>query len=269
MTEFKQIIGRGTRLLWDEDKRYFTILDFRNVTRHFADKDFDGEPISLVQEYIIDEEQGYDSVNEPIVPYEPNAGTEEENTKSEPPNVSSAKVEIIGELVRYYDVNGKLIPESITNYSRQPILGEYATLKDFLHEWNSDLRKEAIIDELRERGVLLDALREAAGNQDIDDFDLICHIAFDKKPLTKTERANNVKKRNYLNRYEGLAREVLTSLLDKYAENGIRVLEGTQVLDIEPFREIGALRIADAFGGRQGFLDAITDLQREIYKEVA
>jgi type I restriction enzyme R subunit len=269
MTEFKQIIGRGTRLLWDDDKRYFTILDFRNVTRLFADKDFDGAPISIVQEYGIDEEQGTDSVCEPITPYDSNVSAEEESQKPEPPKVSSAKVEIIGELVRYIDVDGKLITESITDYSRQQILGEYATLNDFLQEWNSDLRKQAIIDELRERGVLLDTLRSAAGNQDIDDFDLICHIAFDKKPLTKAERANSVKKRDYLNRYEGLAREVLTALLDKYAENGISILEGTKVLEIEPFREIGALQIANAFGGKQGFLDALKDLQTEIYKDAA
>lgn len=270
MTEFKQIIGRGTRLLWDDNKRYFTILDFRNVTRLFADKDFDGEPISVVQEYPIDEESGCDVVCEPIEPYGTEVRTEEEKTKPEPPKISSAIVEIIGELVRYYDVNGKLITESITDYSRQQILGEYATLNDFLYEWNSDLRKQAIINELRERGVLLDALHEAAGNRDIDDFDLICHIAFDKKPLTKAERANNVKKRDYLNRYEGLAREVITALLDKYAENGIQILaEGTKILEIEPFREIGALQIANAFGGKQGFLAAIMELQREIYKEVA
>jgi type I restriction enzyme R subunit len=243
-------------------------LDFRNVTRFFADKDFDGEPISVVQEYSIDEEEGY-SANDPIVPYEPNVDTEEENAKPEPPKVSSAKVEIIGELVRYYDVNGKLITESITDYSRQQILGEYATLKDFLHEWNSDLRKQAIIDELREQGVLLDALREAAGNRDIDDFDLICHIAFDKRPLTKAERAGNVKKHGYLNRYEGLAREVLSALLDKYAESGVQILSGTEVLQIDPFRTIGEIKIANAFGGRKGFLKAIGELQREIYREVA
>jgi type I restriction enzyme R subunit len=270
MTEFKQIIGRGTRLLWDDDKRYFTILDFRNVTRLFADKDFDGEPISVVQEYPIDEDTGCDVVCELIEPYGIEVSAEEERPKPEPPIVTPVKVEIIGELVKYYDVNGKLITESITDYSRQQILGEFATLNDFLHKWNSDLRKQAIIDELRERGVLLDALHEAAENRDMDDFDLICHIAFDKKPLTKAERANNVKKRDYLNRYEGLAREVLTALLDKYAENGIQILaEGTKILEIEPFREIGALQIANAFGGKQGFLAAIMDLQREIYREVA
>ena len=266
MTEFKQIIGRGTRLLWDDNKRYFTIMDIRNVTRLFADKGFDGEPVSVVDEYNYDEEQIHNTVNNPIVPYEIKINTDTEPPKPEPPKVSSVQVEIIGELVRYYDVNGKLITESITDYSRQQIRGAFATLNDFLQSWNSDLRKQAIIDELRERGVLIDALHEAAGNRDIDDFDLICHIAFDKKPLTKAERANNVKKRDYLNRYEGLARDVLTVLLDKYAENGIRVLESTQVLEIDPFREIGTMRIANAFGGKQGFLNAIRDLQIEIYK---
>jgi type I restriction enzyme R subunit len=286
MTEFKQIIGRGTRLLWDDDKRYFTILDFRNVTRLFADKDFDGEPVSVVEECEVCGKNPCECEQQPPEPCSfcgqspcicpcPFCGHNPcicppPPPKPEPPKVSSVKVEIIGELVRYIDIDGKLITESITDYSRQQILGEYATLNDFLKEWNSDLRKQAIIDELLDRGVLLDALRNAAGNQDIDDFDLICHIAFDKKPLTKAERANSVKKRNYLNRYEGLAREVLTALLDKYAENGISMLEGTKVLEIDPFCKIGSLQqIANAFGGKQGFLDAIMDLQREIYREVA
>jgi type I restriction enzyme R subunit len=146
----------------------------------------------------------------------------------------------------------------------------YATLNDFLKAWNGDLRKQAIFDELKERGVLIDVLRESAGNRDIDDFDLICHIAFDKKTLTKTERVNNVKQRHYLNCYEGLARKVLLALLDKYAKNGIQILEGTQVLQLDPFRTFGnETQIANAFGGKQGFLDAVKELQMEIYGEMA
>jgi type I restriction enzyme R subunit len=175
------------------------------------------------------------------------------------------KISILNERVQYYDKDGKLITESITDYSKKNILHEYATLDEFLKAWNKDRRKQAIIDELKERGVLLDALREAAGNKDIDDFDLICHIAFDKKPLTKLERANNVKKRDYLNKYEGLARDVLSALLDKYTSDGISNLEDTKVLEIDPFRTIGALKIAKAFGGKKDFLKAIKELQDEIY----
>lgn len=175
------------------------------------------------------------------------------------------KISILNERVQYYDKDGRLITESITDYSKKNILQEFATLEDFLEVWNSDRRKQAIINELKDRGVLLDALREAAGNKDIDDFDLICHIAFDKKPLTKAERANNVKKRDYLNKYEGLAREVLSDLLDKYMSDGIGDLEGTKVLEIDPFRTIGALKIAKAFGGKKDFLKAIKELQDEIY----
>jgi type I restriction enzyme R subunit len=269
MTEFKQIIGRGTRLLWDEDKRYFTILDFRNVTRLFADKDFDGDPVSVIEEDDTDERE-FDAFEPPFVPcYEAKVTADEKEAKPEPSKISTVQVKIIGEIVRYYDVDGKLIIESITDYSRRQILGEYATLNDFLQAWNSDLRKQAVIDELKEHGVLLDALRDAADNKDIDDFDLICHIAFDKKPLTKAERVNNVKKRDYLNRYEGLARKVLSALLDKYAESGIQILSGTEILQIDPFRTIGEIKIADAFGGKQGFLRAVKELQEEIYGEVA
>ena len=136
--------------------------------------------------------------------------------------------------------------------------------------WNSSARKQAIIDELKERGVLLDALREASGNRDIDDFDLICHIAFDKKPLSRRERADNVKKRDYLSKYEGLARDVLSALLDKYAADGIANLEGMQVLTIDPFRTFGSSKaIVRAFGGREQYLHAVKSLQDELYKIAA
>jgi len=280
LTIFKQIIGRGTRLKPEYGKDFFTIMDFRDNCRLFADPDFDGEPIPD-ENYT--EPQPCPECNSlpckcpcPVCnrfPCEcscPECGQNPcECAGREIIFVNGVKVSIINERVQYYDRNGKLITESITDYSRKNILGEFVTLDNFLNVWNSDLRKEAIIDELREWGVLLDALRNAAGNPDIDDFDLICHIAFDKKPLTKAERVGNVKKRDYLNRYEGLAREVLSALLDKYAESGVRVLEGTKILEIEPFREIGALRIADAFGGKEGFLEAMRELQLEIYKEVA
>ena len=156
--------------------------------------------------------------------------------------------------------------ESVTDYSKKNILGEYATLDSFLRAWNSEEKKQAIIDELQERGVLLEALRQIAGNKDIDDFDLICHIAYDKAPLTKAERANNVRKRGYLYKYSGLAQEVLSALLDKYMNEGIQDIENIEILSNDPFRKFGTpMKIAKLFGGKSGYIQAIRDLQKEIY----
>ncbi|MCL2694579.1 MAG: DEAD/DEAH box helicase family protein, partial [Oscillospiraceae bacterium] len=229
MTEFKQIIGRGTRINEAHGKMFFTIMDFRGVCRLFADPDFDGAPIP------VDEEENNDEK-----PAEGGGGGERRG--GEPPiprmkyRVNDVEVTILNERIQYYDKDGKLITESVTDYSKKNILGEYATLGDFLRAWSSNERKQAIVEELKERGVLLDALREASGQYDIDDFDLICHIAFDRKPLSRSERANNVRKRDYLSRYEGLARDVISALLDKYAADGIANLEAVQVLTIDPFR---------------------------------
>jgi type I site-specific restriction endonuclease len=174
---------------------------------------------------------------------------------------------VLSQRVQYYDVDGKLITESITDYSKKNILGEYATLDDFLKAWNSELRKQAIIDELKERGVLLDALRDESGKVDLDDFDLICHIAFDKRPLTKAQRAANVKARDYLSQYEGIAREVLSALLDKYASDGIADISDTKILRLDPFRNIAGLpTIIKAFGGEGEYISAIKQLQEEIYQ---
>ena len=306
MTEFKQMIGRGTRLLWDEDKKYFTILDFRNVTRHFADKNFDGDPVTVIDECEICGKSPCECPC-PVCDQYPCECPCSECGKSPcecepapslpcadcgnlpctcpcpfcgdhpcscplppppppPPTVTRVGVKIIGEQVRYIGNDGKLITESVTDYSKKNILGEYATLDEFLNAWNGDSRKQAIIDELKERGVLLEALREAAGNRDIDDFDLICHIAFDKKPLTKKERADGVRKRDYLNKFEGLAREVLSALLDKYMSDGIADMDDTKILVIDPLRTIAsAKKILAAFGGKQGYIDAIKELQHQIY----
>lgn len=273
MTEFKQIIGRGTRLKPEMGKEYFTIMDFRNASRLFADPDFDGDPVS-----VIDEGEGGEGgmIVDPPAPPEPSSppgGGEGGFDPPEPPHivrVNGVKVTIIHERVQYYDKDGKLITESITDYSKKNILGEFATLDDFLKAWNTTSRKQAIIDELKERGVLLEALRDAAGNRDIDDFDLICHIAFDKKPLTKSERVHNVRKRDYLSKYEGLAREVLSALLDKYADSGIGELEDTKVFSIDPFRVMGSeVKIAKAFGGKQELLRAVRELEEQIYLDLA
>ena len=305
MTEFKQIIGRGTRLLWDEDKKFFTIMDFRNVTRHFADKDFDGDPVTVIDECEVCKKSPCECpctvcgkypcecpcVLCGMIPCECEVSPPEpcpycgnilcicpcpfcgDNPCSCPgpdipklPKVTPVDVKIIGEMVQYIGSDGKLITESLIDYSRRNILGEYATLEDFIHKWNASERKQAIIDELKERDVLLEALREAAGYRDIDDFDLICHIAFDKKPLTKVERAANVRQSDYLSKFEGVAREVLSALLDKYATTGIIEPDKIEVLKIEPFRKIATPKIIiTAFGGRPEFIKAVRELQNQIY----
>ena len=264
MTEFKQIIGRGTRLKPDYGKEYFTIMDFRNVSRLFADPDFDGEPV-----IIYEPQEGED-----ITPQEPdtepydNEGTGEDEIKEKKSKyrVSDVEVNIISERVQYYDKDGKLITESLKDYSKKNILEEFSDLDTFLKKWNSEDKKQAIIDELIEHGVLLDALREEIGNPDIDDFDLICHIAYDKKPLTRFERANNVKKRGYLYKYSDIAQKVLESLLDKYSSDKIDIRIDTKVLELKPFDEFGnPLKIVKAFGGKKKYIEAVKELEKEIY----
>ena len=267
MTEFKQIIGRGTRLKPDYGKEYFTIMDFRNACRLFADPEFDGDPIVVIDD-------GGDNPevpnNDPPAtddpPYNGNGGGDEPSEPHHKFRVRGVEVTILNERVQYYDKDGKLITESVTDYSKKNILGEYATLDSFLRAWNSEEKKQAIIDELQERGVLLEALREASGNKDIDDFDLICHIAYDKAPLTKAERANNVRKRGYLYKYSGLAQDVLSALLDKYMNEGIQDIENIEILSNDPFRQFGTpMKIAKLFGGKAGYKKAVKELQDEIY----
>lgn len=267
MTEFKQIIGRGTRLKPDYGKEYFTIMDFRNACRLFADPEFDGDPIVVIDDGGDNPEVPND--NPPVTddpPYNGNGGGDEPSEPHHKFRVRGVEVTILNERVQYYDKDGKLITESVTDYSKKNILGEYATLDSFLRAWNSEEKKQAIIDELQERGVLLEALREASGNKDIDDFDLICHIAYDKAPLTKAERANNVRKRGYLYKYSGLAQEVLSALLDKYMNEGIQDIENIEILSNDPFRQFGTpMKIAKLFGGKAGYKKAVKELQDEIY----
>lgn len=257
MTEFKQIIGRGTRLYPELDKKYFTIMDFRGVSRLFADPDFDGQPLS-------------DQFN-------PDDKEKRETTDRKPPvedkykkyRVNGVEVKIINERVQYYDVNGDLITESVKDYSRRNILNEFATMDNFIHFWSDAERKDAISEELLEKGVLLDALRDESG-KDYDDFDLILHIAYDKKPLTKKERVENVKKKGYLNKYEGVCQEVLSALLDKYMDGGVEDLEDTRILDNAPFDKIGSpKKIAKYFGGKKQYILAVRELQSNIYEVLA
>ena len=276
MTEFKQIIGRGTRLRPDDGKLYFTLMDFRNASRLFADEGFDGLPPVII------DIGGDDPVIDPPVP--PEGGDEGSEggdilgggtvppTSVDPPidepnkfYVNDVEVRVLSERVQYYDKDGKLITESLIEYSKRNILSEYARLDDFLHRWNELQRKEVIVDELKERGVLLDALRNEA-DKDLDDFDLICHIAYDKKPLTKAERANNVQKRGYLYKYSGIAQEVIQALLEKYKNDGVRDLADTKLLEFSEFARFGSpMKIAKLFGGKAGYEKAVKELEDEIY----
>ena len=273
MTEFKQIIGRGTRLKPEYDKKFFTIMDFRNASRLFADPDWDGEPVQI---YEPNEDNGYVIVppdDEDLSKSNIESNYEEVHDWNERVHekhrkyvVNDVNVKVISERVQYYDKDGKLITESLKDYSKKNILNEFATLDNFLNRWNNEDKKDAIIEELKEQGVLLDALREDIGNPDIDDFDLICHIAFDKKPLTKKERAINVKKRGYLYKYSDMAQRVLEKLLDRYKNEGIVNLEDTKVLELEDFKEFGSpLKIVKMFGNKKKYIEAVKGLEKELY----
>lgn len=278
MTEFKQIIGRGTRLKPEYGKMYFTILDFRNASRLFADPTFDGDPVQIYEPKENEDIVPPIDVEEDIINQDENSDNDIENGfvdggedgggegKPKFYRVNDVPVRVISERVQYYDSDGKLITESLTDYSKNNILQQFSTLNSFLNAWNGEERKQAIIEELRVRGVLLEALKEGAGSKDLDDFDLICHIAYDKKPLTKVERANNVKKKGYLYKYSDMAQEVLEALLEKYKDEGISELEDTKVLELKDFGRFGSpLKIIKLFGGKEGYINAIKELEKELY----
>lgn len=281
VTEFKQIIGRGTRIREAEGKVYFTIMDFRKATNNFARPDFDGDPVQIYEP----------KPDEPIVPpdeVEPTSPNGEEQTspddfKPTSPDiginegedevkkyyVNDIPVSIINERVQYYGKDGKLITESLKDYSKKNIENEFTSLDDFIQRWNDAEKKEELIKELAEHGVLLEALREDVG-LDLDDFDLICHIAFDQPALTRQERANNVRKRNYFSKYSETAQKVLNSLLDKYEQEGIISIEQGSVLKVQPLSGLGSpVELVRAFGKRNDFEKAMKELENEIYKQGA
>lgn len=264
MTEFKQIVGRGTRIKEDREKLYFTVLDFKNATRMFADPGFDGDP-PVVYVDSLTPKDGQDSklfVDPPVSPVDP----PQSRVKY---YVSSLPVEVVGEQVQYY-WNGSLHTESLVDYTKKNVREQYATLDDFIQKWNGDEKKAAICEELEVRGIFLDQLREQSGKDDIDDFDLICHIAYDAKALTRSERANNVRKRGYLYQFSDAARQVLEALLDKYATAAIRDLDDIKILQLSEFREIGSPKqIVMIFGGKEGFLQAAQALENELYRQAA
>lgn len=263
MTEFKQILGRGTRLREKEGKTHFAMMDFRNVTRLFADPDWDG-PLEIDEEFGTTKEQGGNLPPEGKAP-----GKDDPDEKLPTPIVdeNGCKVRIIQKTVSIYDTDGKLLQqESIIDYTKENILGRYASLDNFIHQWSEQDKKEAIRDLLRQRGIDLEQVKAEQGMTDVDDFDFICHVAFDRKPLTRRERANNVKKRDFLSKYSGAARQVLEALLDKYCNIGIYEIEKTEVLKLDPFLKMGKpAKIASYFGGKEGYQKALKELEDELY----
>ena len=263
MTEFKQIIGRGTRLREKEGKTHFIVMDFRGVTRLFYDEGWDG-PIEIDPNYHSPEPKiGTDGpVDPPLPPPEP---------QPKPyVDVDGCTVRIINKVVSVYDADGKLLRhENIIDYTRTNILGEYADLEHFIRSWNGEEKKKTISELFKEHGIDLQALKESQGMGDIDDFDFIIHVAFDKKPLTRRERANDVKKRDFISKYSGMAREVIEALLEMYSNEGIYQIEDTQVLKLDPFIRMGKpVTLVKLFGGKDGYLQAIRELEEEIYKVV-
>lgn len=262
MTEFKQIIGRGTRLREKEGKTHFVVMDFRNVSRLFADPDWDG-PIEMDEDF--NPKSGLGKNTKPPV----GPGPDPIDPKQPKPivNRDGCQVKIVYKTVSVYDANGKLLrQESIIDYTKENILGAYASLDNFIRKWSAEEKKEKIRGLLREQGIDLETLKEDQGMSDVDDFDFICHVAFDKKPLTRKERAENVKKRDFLNKYSGAAREVLEALLDKYMNTGIYEIEKTEILKLYPFMRMGKpQKIASYFGGKDGYLKAVKELENAIY----
>ncbi|WP_295215531.1 EcoAI/FtnUII family type I restriction enzme subunit R [Ruminococcus sp.] len=263
MTEFKQIIGRGTRLREKEGKTHFVVMDFRGVSRLFYDPDWDG-PIEVAPNYHAPKpKEGPDIFVDPPEP---------PLTPQEKPyvDVNGCTVHVINKVVSVYDADGKLLRhENIIDYTRTNILGEYADLEHFIRSWNSEKKKKTISELFKEHGIDIQALKESQGMGDVDDFDFIIHVAFDKKPLTRKERANDVKKRDFISKYNGMARDVLEALLDMYSNEGIYQIEDTQVLKLDPFIKMGKpSAIVKLFGGKEGYIKAVRALEEEIYRVV-
>ena len=285
MTKFKQIIGRGTRINEEFGKLYFTILDFRNATDLFADKEFDGDPIrvkpvsqdanlgEIIGEEendptpIIDEETGHEiKVEKPEIRYPPDKKSSGVSEPRQKIYVNGVDVSVLVSREMYFDQHGKPITTSLKDHTKEIIKEKFASIDDFLNKWNATDRKEAIIAELQDQGVMVEALYDAV-NKEVDLFDLICHVAYDQPPLTRQERADNVKKRNYFTKYGEQARKVLEALLDKYADEGITNIENIEVLRVNPFDEFGSpYEIISEFGSKDKYLQAVRELEIELYK---
>lgn len=283
MTEFKQMIGRGTRINEEFGKTWFTIMDFKKATELFSDPAFDGEPVVIYEP----------KPDEPVVPPdEPDTNEEDDVDRpdddsiiggdsgdddfgggdGEPPRkfyVNDVAVSVIGERVQFYDNDGKLVTESLKNYTRKHILKDYESLDAFLRKWKGADKKSLIIDEFKKQGVIFEALEDEVG-KDFDPFDMVCHIAFDQPALTKKERANNVRKRNYFTKYNEQARQVLDALLDKYADQGIEPIEDVKILQIPPFNQMGSIiEIIQSFGSVEAYTNALKELGDHLYEDAS
>jgi len=281
MTEFKQIVGRGTRVHEDTGKFYFTLIDFRGATSHFADPDFDGEPVQIYQpsgddpldppeveptdedgQPIHDESGEYEAL--PTAPDPELPGDRPERPRKI--YVDGVGAKIVAERVEYLDAQGRLVTESLRDLTRRALKKRFASLDEFLRRWNESERKQAIVEELEDQGLPLDPILDELG-KDLDPFDLICHVAFDAKPLTRRERAENVKKRDVFAKYGDRARAVLDALLEKYADEGVLNIDDTNVLKIPPLDQLGTpVELVRDFGGKPGFEQAVHDLQSELYR---
>jgi type I restriction enzyme R subunit len=277
MTEFKQIIGRGTRINEDYNKFFFTIMDFKRATAHFADPDFDGDPVQI---YEPKEGDPIEPPDDPIATVADDEGTygdkpvvfpegPEGGSKPARYYVDDVEVTVATERVQYLDAEGKLITESLKDYTRKSVKKSFDSLDAFLTKWNETDRKQAILDELAAKGVFLNELSEQAGNK-YDAFDLICHVVFDQPPLTRRERADNVKKRNVFVKYGEKTRAVLNALLDKYADGGLKSVESLEILKVDPLTSFGTpVEIVSLFGGKQNYLSAVEQLEAELYRKAA
>jgi type I restriction enzyme R subunit len=284
-TEFKQIIGRGTRINEEYGKTYFTIMDFRNVTNLFADPNFDGDPV-MIKDVTEDDdisESDDEAGDEPIIdildgeevifPTPPDTPTitgggfiSDNPTRREKIRVDGVVVKIVNERVQYLGADGRIITESLKDYTKKNVIEKYATLETFLSSWKNADKKKAIVEVLEQQGIFFEALKEEIG-KDFDPFDLICHVAFEAKPLTRKERANNVKKRNYFTKYGEKAQSVIKSLLDKYADDDLLTIESLDVLKLDPLNKLGSpLEIINAFGGKENYIQALKELENELYK---
>ncbi|POY35492.1 restriction endonuclease [Solitalea longa] len=266
MTTFKQIIGRGTRIDEDFNKYYFTIMDFKKATEHFKDPDFDGEPVVIYNPDPGDDPEPPDPPTDEEDDDETDEGPEDSGTKKIV--ISGVPVKIKNERIEYLGDDGKLITESYKDFTEKQVKQEFASLDDFLKKWNDADKKQVIIDLLEDHGVLLENLAELVG-KDYGDFDLICHVAFDQPPLTRKERANNVKKRDYFTKYGEQARAVLNGLLEMYADKGVQSIEDAKVLKLKPFSDIGTPLeiIKNIFGGKLNYEKAIQELENELFKK--
>ena len=284
MTEFKQIIGRGTRLRPEFGKYYFTIMDFRGVTRLFEDKEFDGEPVQIkdvkeTEEMPVEEQTKEEIIDiideiskeETVVDIPPNIDLTDIETPTRKFYVNGVEVVQVGERVQYYGKDGKLITESLVDYTKKNLKEQFATMNDFIKKWSEADKKSAIIEELEEQGILFEELREEVKQKtgkDLSIFDLICHVTFDMPPLSRKERAEKVKKRNYFGKYSEKARAILNALIDKFADEGIMEIENRSILSFQPFDKFGTpVEIIKEFGGKDKYEEAIRELERELFND--